>query len=256
MNSLRFLLVDSDPRKSERISSILAAASHTVLSATGLDEASEALFVERFDAVLLATAFSREGLAEFIAKLRRVEELQHGSPRIPVLSLAGNTTLANQEADEPFDGYLSEPIDPVGLTESVAKLAQALAGESQRQSEMRANALPVLEPDKFKEQVADDMELMVEIIDLFLDERRRQVVEMRECLATQNWNLLSRLAHTIKGSLGSLHATRARARAQELELAAREVNASLCRQSFEILEADLGALEPELVNLRESANSH
>ena len=51
MNSLRLLLVDGGSEKSEAISITLASANHTVLPTAGLDEASEALFVEQFDAV-------------------------------------------------------------------------------------------------------------------------------------------------------------------------------------------------------------
>ncbi len=54
MNSLRLLLVDGGSDKSDAISITLASANHTVLPTVGLDEAGEALFVEQFDAVLLA----------------------------------------------------------------------------------------------------------------------------------------------------------------------------------------------------------
>ena len=78
MNSLRFLLVNTDARKTESISTVLASANHTVLPTTGLDEASEALYVERFDAVLLGSRFSAPSLGEFTNKLRQVEESQRG----------------------------------------------------------------------------------------------------------------------------------------------------------------------------------
>jgi len=113
--------------------------------------------------------------------------------------------------------------------------------------------LPVLVVDEFKEQVGFDRELMVEIIELFLEERQQQVEEMRDSLETEDLALLSRLAHTIKGSLGSLHAVRARAQSQELELAARAGNLAVCRRSFAALEDDLAVLEPELLALRDAS---
>lgn len=74
---------------------------------------------------------------------------------------------------------------------------------------------------------------------------------MRDALLGGQFDLLSRLAHTIKGSLSSLHAMRARAHAQELEYAAKERNEDACWSSLAALEADLAELEPELLALRQ-----
>jgi HPt (histidine-containing phosphotransfer) domain-containing protein len=227
MTSLRFLLVHSDPRQSDRITSLLASVNHTVLQTAQLDEAGDALFVERFDAVLLGSPVSAAGLAEFSSKLREVEQSQH----IPIVSL-------------------EDPLDPAALTEAVTRLARAVGRPADRQVDSETDGLPVLEPEEFEEQVCHDRDLMIEIIDLFLEERQHQVVVMRDSLATGDYELLSRMAHTIKGSLGSLHAIRARCRAQELELAAKVQDSESCRHSFAALEQDLAELEPELLALR------
>ena len=79
MNSLRLLLVDGSSEKSDEISTRLASANHTVLPTAGLDEAGEALFVEQFDAVLLASSFPANSMADFTAKLRRVEQSQRAA---------------------------------------------------------------------------------------------------------------------------------------------------------------------------------
>jgi CheY-like chemotaxis protein len=126
MNSLRFLLVNTDARKTESISTVLASANHTVLPTTGLEEASEALYIERFDAILLGSRFSAPSLGEFTSKLRRVEESQRGAGRIPVLAIDGQP-----QEGAPCDGYLNEPLDPSALTEAVTRLAQALSEPGQ-----------------------------------------------------------------------------------------------------------------------------
>jgi HPt (histidine-containing phosphotransfer) domain-containing protein len=59
------------------------------------------------------------------------------------------------------------------------------------------------------------------------------------------------VAHTIKGSLGSLHAARARSHAQELELAAKRRQEDVCWTSLAALESDLAELEQELLVLRQ-----
>lgn len=242
MSSLHFLLVHSDPSQSDRIASMLASVNHTVLQTTRLEEAGDALFVERFDAVLLGSPVP--GLAEFAAKLREVEQRQRSFARIPLLSF-----VAPSSSPE-CDGYLEEPLDLAALSDSVARLAHSVGRPAEQQEIAETNGYPVLEPAEFEEQVCYDRDLMIEIIDLFLEERQHQVVEMRTSLAAGDYAMLSRMAHTIKGSLGSLHAVRARCRAQELELAAKAQDGGSCRDSFAALERDLAELEPELLALR------
>ena len=245
MNSLRVLLVDGGSERSEEISTTLASANHTVLPAIGLEEAGEALFVEQFDAVLLASNFPARNLADFTAKLRRVEQSQGSDTRIPILAL-------QSVSDGGTDGSVEEPIDPIALTEAVRNLAHALAQPTKLGVASMKNDLPVLEPEKFEEQVGYDNELMVEIIDLFLAESQKDLSEMNASVANCNWDSLSKTAHTIKGSLASLHASRARATAQELESAAKDEEVDVSVRAYHQLVKDLRILEPRLRELRDS----
>lgn len=249
MNSLRLLLVDGNSEKSEAISATLASANHTVLPTAGLDEAGEALFVEQFDAVLLASNFPANSIADFTAKLRRVEQSQRAATRIPLLA------LQSLSSDSGCDGLVPEPLDAIALTDAVHSLAAALGRPMELKVASEVDSLPILEPEKFEEQVGFDNELMVEIIDLFLEERKGQVAGMEDCIANEDWDSLSKIAHTIKGSLGSLHATRARARAQELETAAKHGQVDVSLRAHHCLIRDLEALEPELLELKDSVTS-
>jgi two-component system, sensor histidine kinase and response regulator len=257
MNALRFLLVHGDSHGSGRIASLLMDAHHTVLAAPTLAEAAEALCIERFDAIILDAALPRAEVAEFASGLRRVEESQ-GLARIPVVSVSSGIAVnASPDQESPaWDECLCEPLDPAALTEAVTRLAQAVGHPGAQPTPVKPSPLdtsefPVLEPEEFEEQLGGDRELMVEIIDLFFEECRRQIAEMRLALANGNFTQLSRLAHTIKGSLGSLRATRARWRAHELEFAAGAENGDLCRESFSAFEQDLSELAPELLTLRD-----
>jgi two-component system, sensor histidine kinase and response regulator len=254
MDSLRFLLVHADATQSERISSVLEGAHHTVLPTPSLDEATEALYLQRFDAILLGAPFTKGKVAAFKAKLREVEQSQRSSACIPILAASAKTVLepqANEAAapnENPCDGYFEDPLDLTALTEAVNRLSRTLAHTAELQN--TSNGFPILSADEFEEQVGGDRELMVEIIDLFLEERKQQVLEMRAAVKVSDWESLSKLAHTIKGSLGSLHAPRARYRAQELEIAARDEKGDMACQWFAALERDLEELEPALVALR------
>src|SRR5581483_103750 len=185
--ALRLLLVEGDPREAERISSALVNASHTVLPATNFQEASEALDIQRFDAVVLGRALHAQEMGEFTSKLRALEHSQRACAQMPVLPLP-------------------EPFEPGLLANAIGNLLRAVGGNTQATSSGCPD-LPVLEPEGFLDQVAYDRVLMVEIIDLFFAERERQIPDMENALAAAEYDRLQRVAHTIKGSLGSLHAT-------------------------------------------------
>ncbi len=254
MNSLRFLLVHRNPEQSGEIAALLARANHSVLPTSGLAEAADALTVERFDAVLMESEFRSRGLKEFSAQLRLMEQSQKGALRVPVIGLTHEPLDVSENPDSVesgLDAVLPETIDADAITAEVMRLGDVIRGKSQDSNPGDAASLPIIDPEKFREQVGDDSELMIEIIDLFLAERQRQEPEMRAALMNAQFDLLCRLAHTIKGSLSSLHALRARASAQDLELAAKKADEDACWQLLAGLETDLAELEPELLRLRQ-----
>ena len=254
MNTLRVLLIEKDPGESERLSVALSGAHHDVLPAAGLDEASEALLVRKFDAVLLACPVPPAGMAEFTAKLRKLEKEQRERVRIPVLSCSGNGAhTGGQSAAPGIDGFLPEDFEPELFAQTVDRLAHAVADAPEEATDPAPNSLPIFEPEMFQAQVAYDRDLLVEIIDLFCAESVVQIEEMLAALAAGNFDQLSALAHTIKGSLSSLHAPLARFQAQTLETAAKERQEALCRSSFAELKRCLERLDPELKALRQSS---
>ena len=72
MSKLRVLLVHHDPGESDRISSLLEKAGHSVLALDTMADASEALGLQRFDAVLLPESTPVDQLATFASGLRHM----------------------------------------------------------------------------------------------------------------------------------------------------------------------------------------
>lgn len=256
MNSLRVLLIESDPDQSRRIASTLTDAKHEVLPTRGFEEASDALQIQKFDAVLLGSPIPANGIAEFAAKLKELEKSQRVSSKIPVLSCSADLKASAWSAvrDTPVDAYLPERFEADAFAEAVSELSRAVTHPGKAAQAASSPELQIFDPEQFQAQVAFDRDLMVEIIDLFLVERVDQINEMRHALETGDYDRLSRVAHTIKGSLSSLHAPQARAHAQELEFAAKHREAQVCRFSLAALEQDLEMLEPPLLALRNSSN--
>ncbi len=258
MSALRVLLIGSEEAESQHILTVLSEANHAVLPVPSFEEASEALLIQKFDAVLITRKAPGGSVADFAAQLRQAEKNGRNVARTPVLSMSPDNLSDGAQrpgGNGPVDAYLPERFEPAAFAQTVENLALAVAQSNEESSWEGARAeLPIFNVAEFREQVAHDSELMVEIIDLFLAERLHDVTEMSEALAAKDLEQLMRAAHTIKGSLGSLHADRARQRAQDLETAAKSGKEQSCIELLGAFEEDLNDLEPQLLSLRDSAH--
>jgi CheY-like chemotaxis protein/HPt (histidine-containing phosphotransfer) domain-containing protein len=258
LNTLRVLLVDGDARQLQLISSRLAGANHTVRAASGLEEAAEALCSQKFDAVVLGSPLPAGGVADFTEKLRALEINQRASSRTAILSVApdlfdGSAWRPSERAG--IDGYLSKDFEAEALMKAVTSLAKAVCAQNETDEDPVSENLSIFDPEKFKAQVDNDRDLLIEIIDQFLSEQLVQIAEMQEALAKRQYDRLYLVAHTIKGSLASLHAAVGRLRAEELESAAKEQNHQHCLHLLSFLKRDMETLEPALLHLRDSSRA-
>jgi HPt (histidine-containing phosphotransfer) domain-containing protein len=221
--------------------------------------AADALQLQNFDAVVLGPDIERQKLS---ALAQRVQELNRRSTvRTALLGVASENLPdqagAGMDSELPagLDAYLPDQATPEALTAVLIKLSVRFG--SSNGSEGDRPELPVLDVEGLKDQVAFDDELLIELIDLYCEERKRQSSGMRQALEHGDLGGLSRLAHTIKGSLGNLHAPAARMVAQLLELAALNANRASCEEllpdfehKLDLLEAELQALKAALVETR------
>lgn len=253
ISTLRVLLIENNPGESQRLSLLLESAHHAVLPLADLQEAAEALEIQKFDAVLLPSGAPDSQLKSFTAKLRRLEENQRWSVRTPILSISTEVPknsgwLATQESG--INGYLSEHFEPAMFAKAVESLAEILFEANSTSQSAKPSSLPHFDTNGFQEQIGYDRSLAVEIIDLFLGEYVDHVKVMRQALESSNLPALTRVAHTIKGSLGSLHASRSQLYAEKLELTAKRGEGGACGPLLDQLVQELEALRPELLHLR------
>lgn len=212
--------MDGDRQESERVSTLLAHASHTVLQTKGLDEAAEALELERFDAVLLGTTVPPAALADFTARLRHLDERQRVFSRTAVLSISG---------------FALET-----LAEAVGKLSVDAPDQNVRAKDAAKGEPAIFAADEFREQCGEDRDFMAEIINLFLAEQEQQLLGMCDALAAEQYDRLAVLAHTLKGSLGALRAKRGQQQAQVLELAAKQKRGADCQDALPVFGREIG----------------
>ncbi|MBV8550889.1 MAG: Hpt domain-containing protein [Acidobacteriaceae bacterium] len=249
MTNFRVLFIEREPEAAERISALLSRANHTVFATSSLQEAFEALGLEKFDAVLLGASVPLPERESFATGLRHLERRQAVNRRTPALLLSPHITADQGWApglESNIDGYLAERFEPDTLAAAIQNLSRANAAPPDGDEQQ-----PVFVPEEFRDQCVNEPQLMVEIINLFLAEQGDQLLAMSDALAGSRFEHLARTAHTIKGSLAALHAMRARHRAQILESAAKEKDEAGCQAALLALEEDLEELKPVLAAFHE-----
>ena len=257
--SLRILIV-GEPGYTRAASFSLERAPHTLVHAKDLEEATEVLLVQSFDAILISPRMPLSEIEEFAGAVRQLDDRHESSTRTTLLFLGGGTndTLLEDRMEQALrngsiDGVVEESLDPDALTLAIARLAAAVSvDKATAAAAALAPELPVLDIEQLREQVAFDDELLAELIELYISERGKQSPQMQKALAAGDYEGLSRVAHTIKGSLASLHASAARAIAQSLESAAHNGAADECPDLLAALEEQLDRLDLALLALRRS----
>ncbi len=97
----------------------------------------------------------------------------------------------------------------------------------------------------------EDPQLLFELIELFLEDAPARLAEMEEALDAQNLDGMRRAAHTLKSSSANMGAVMFSQLCKDLELAARESDASGFRETHASCHSAYQAFEAELRRLRD-----
>lgn len=112
---------------------------------------------------------------------------------------------------------------------TLAATAPAAKFEQQAQSELAASApddpiKAIWDSEDMLDTVSNDYNLAEQIITQFIDQTRTQLITATEAVCMQNCQVLSRVAHALKGSSGSISAFALQEAARKMELAAKADN--------------------------------
>ena len=228
MAFLRLLLVESDPVRAARIAALLSSGNLDVATVATGEEARSALATRQFDVVLASTAKSVESLLLF--------ESPEKNGAVPALVVWGDRPDARDALTVPATVPEQE------LAVEILRLYR----ESASRREGSSDALPVFDPIEFRSQMGGDETLIREIVGLFFEDSVSQLQDIRATLDGGDCQTASRLAHSLKGALGSLRSERGRHCAGLLEMAAAAGDEPGSKSAFAALEKTMDALALEL----------
>jgi CheY-like chemotaxis protein/HPt (histidine-containing phosphotransfer) domain-containing protein len=240
---LRILLAEDSPVNQKLAVRLLEKKGHRVQVANNGTEVLRMLKQESFDLVLMDIQMPEMGGFEATAAIRQ-RERETGS-HLPIIALTAHAMRGDRERclEAGMDGYVAKPIQAVELFKTMRQVLD--------HQEPRQPAEEILDQEDFDlgtalDRVGGDRQLLRELAEMFLTEAPNWVAELDQAFCRAQADKVQRLAHTIKGAVGTFNSGRTYQAAQRLESAGRERNLANARQLMDDLLACLSRQEDAL----------
>ncbi|MBX7165355.1 MAG: response regulator [Pirellulales bacterium] len=225
----RSVLLAEDNLINQRVAiSMLEARGHRVTLATNGRQAVECCLGGQFDVVLMDIQMPEMSGLEATAAIRAAEAERGG--HVPIVALTAHALPEDRQRcrDAGMDGYVAKPLRPRELFAAVESHAAANPC-----GELPQPAAPTMLGDAPGDEelydrgaalssVNGDVELLRELMTLFVAECPKQLAELREAVVAADGPRLRRAAHTLKNTLGYFGAHATMHDASAVENAARE----------------------------------
>ena len=114
--------------------------------------------------------------------------------------------------------------------------------------------MAAVQHEELLDRVGGSHELLVEVIDLFLEDAPQLLSTIREAVGRGDADGVRRGAHALKGSAGNFGASTLVAIAHQMEMHAAAGGPDAPGDHLPALETELSELSAELVDLRNSAS--
>jgi CheY-like chemotaxis protein len=243
---LRLLVAEDSPVNQQLLLGLLARQGHGAALTTNGREALAALDREPFDAVLLDVQMPEmDGLE--VARRIRAAEAGTGR-RLPLIALTAHAMKGDRERclAAGMDHYLSKPIAAAELYRLLAAVGSA---DTSAGKDAGGTSPVVLDRDAALSHVGGDEALLAQLAGICVAEVPGWLRQAHAALAAGDAPELQRVAHTVKGAVGTFGAAEAVAAALRLESLARAADLEAGPAALADLEHALERLGPSLRSL-------
>ena len=247
--SPRILLAEDNPVNSKVAVRMQEKRGYTVVAVTDGREALAALERERFDLVLMDVRMPVLDGLEATAAIRN-RERETGTHTL-IVALTASALEEDRKVciEAGMDGYLSKPLRSEELYQAVQGF---LAGEIEEDDSSSNGVGPALgsvfDRDSALERVSGDVELLEEVVALFLAQAPEILSEMKEAIERSDSRSLEQTAHKLRGSAANLGADGTAHAAQILEAMGRRGDILKAKEAYEVLENEVNRLERALAS--------
>jgi len=258
--SLRILLAEDGVVNQQVAREFLERRGHSVVVANDGREAVEAVERDDFDLVLMDVQMPGMDGLEATRAIRQ-RERSTGS-HLPIIA---TTAAAFKEDREQclaagMDAYLSKPIQPASLYETIEALAvsspvdqPSVPAETVEDLAVSAAvdqaSVPtetIIDWNAALERVDGSEELLRKLIGIYVEESDKLMLGLREAIGQRNMAEVRRLAHTIKGAVRHFANHSVEAAAWRLETMGRDGDLAAADEAYALLDCEVEQLKQAL----------
>ncbi|HLJ57256.1 MAG TPA: response regulator, partial [Chthonomonadaceae bacterium] len=259
--SLRVLLAEDNPVNQRLARRLLEKRGHRPTVVCNGAEALAAAQREPFDLILMDVQMPEMDGFEATAAIRAME--RRSGRHTPIVAMTAHAMKGDRDRclAAGMDAYVSKPliVDDLFRTVDTLIAADPTAGplpgagshvesappESGEAAPSDAGP-PPFDRVEALDRVEGDLEILREVVRLFLDDAPNTLAEIADAIAGRNAHRLERSAHSLKGAVGSLAARAAFDAALRLETAGRAADFAMARFAHPELVREIARLERAL----------
>jgi CheY-like chemotaxis protein len=174
-------------------------------------------------------------------KIRKWEQ-EKGS-HIPIFALTANYSKEDEKEclEAGMDSFLMKPIDKEKLLTVFSNLSKSNKMENDNKDKqcISNDNIMIIDGKELMGRMDGDMDLLSELCQIFAEDFPKMIQEIEIAIKHQEFPVLHRVAHTIKGALASLSAKSATESALRLENFARSEELNKASDEFEQLKKEV-----------------
>jgi two-component system sensor histidine kinase/response regulator len=245
---LNILLAEDNLVNQKLAQRILEKHGNNVKIANNGKEAMDALEKESFDLILMDVQMPEMDGFTATASVREKEKIT--GEHIPIIAMTAHAMKGDREKclEAGMDDYIAKPI----RTEELYRLIESFnfnTGIVKVDSMQHAESdiiNHIINKDEVMERIGGDMELLSEMVEIFLDDNPDLMKKMQDAILKGDAITLERAAHTLKGSVGNFSAVKAYDAALKLEKMSRDNDITNAEKAFALLENEIQQLKTAL----------
>jgi two-component system sensor histidine kinase/response regulator len=244
----RILLVEDNAVNRRLAIVMLQKGGHTVVVAGDGKEALAALGKQEFDLVLMDVQMPEMDGFEATAAIREKEKAT--GTHLPIIAMTAYAMEGDRERalEAGMDDYVSKPFKAKEMLEAIERVFPAPDDVEMTSPEVQP-ADDIIDMAEVLDRAGGDMELVTDLVGLFLDDCPRLLLEIQKAIAQRDGRMLEWAAHTLKSSAANLAAKSVSEAALKLEIMGRHSDVTHAEEAYGALQEEIERLEPALTAL-------
>ncbi len=249
-HNVNVLLADDSPTNRRLAMRLLEKRGHSVTSVENGLQAVQAMDKDSYDVILMDVQMPVMDGLEAAQTIREAEKLT--GEHIPIIALTAHAMKGDRERclEAGMDAYVSKPFQAEELFATIEQLVNfaAAAGKS---VELKWKPLEerAIDVEVALSRLGGIPDLLPEVAQIFLDEYPPQLEDLKEALAAGDMSNIAKVAHRLKGELGTLGAVAAHEASQTVVSLARAEDHEAVPEACERFLGEMERVHPELMLL-------